>query len=122
MMRVVRLLSASASFVVCAILLGAPPAAQISTAEIHGRVTDTSGAVLPGATVAMTQTATGLMRSVVTDSSGAYLISNLPTGPYRLEISLQGFRTYVQTGIVLQVGASPTINATLGVGNLEQAV
>ena len=39
---------------------------------------------------------------------------NLPTGPYRLEVSLQGFRTYVQTGIVLQVGATPTINAVLG--------
>jgi hypothetical protein len=43
-------------------------------------------------------------------------MSNLPTGPYRLEITLQGFRTYVQTGIVLQVGATPTINAQLAVG------
>ena len=41
---------------------------------------------------------------------------NLPTGPYRLEVSLQGFRTYVQTGIVLQVGATPKINASLAVG------
>ena len=47
---------------------------------------------------------------------------NLPTGPYRLEVSLQGFRTYVQTGIVLQVGATPTINAVLAVGNLEETV
>ena len=47
---------------------------------------------------------------------------NLPTGPYRLEVSLQGFRTYVQTGIVLQVGATPTINAALAVGNLEETV
>jgi len=51
------------------------------------------------------------MRSVVTDGSGAWIASNLPLGPYRLEVSLQGFRTYVQTGIVLQVGATPTINA-----------
>ena len=47
---------------------------------------------------------------------------NLPTGPYRLEVSLQGFRTYVQTGIVLQVDARPTINAALGVGNIEETV
>ena len=40
-------------------------------------------------------------------------MTNLPTGPYRLEVALQGFRTYVQTGIVLQVGATPTINAAL---------
>jgi len=49
-------------------------------------------------------------------------MSNLPTGPYRLEVSLQGFRTYVQTGITLQVGATPTINAQLAVGNLEETV
>ena len=46
----------------------------------------------------------------------------VPTGPYRLEVSLQGFRTYVQTGIVLQVGATPSINAVLGVGSLEETV
>ena len=49
-------------------------------------------------------------------------MSNLPTGPYRLEVSLQGFRTYVQTGLVLQVGATPTINTELAVGNLEETV
>jgi hypothetical protein len=58
----------------------------------------------------------------VTDESGNYLISNLPTGPYRLEVALQGFKTYVQTGIVLQVGATPTINAALELGALEESV
>ena len=100
----------------------APAWAQVSTAEINGRVSDSSGAVLPGATVTMTQTATGLTRSVVTDASGSYLISNLPTGPYRLEVSLQGFRSYVQTGLVLQVGATPTVNATLALGSVEESV
>jgi carboxypeptidase family protein len=99
-----------------------PVRAQVSTAELNGRVTDTSGAVLPGVTVTATQTATGLVRTVVTDDNGTYLISNLPTGPYRLEVALQGFRTYVQTGIVLQVGATPTINASLELGSLEETV
>ena len=58
----------------------------------------------------------------MTDGTGAWIMPNLPTGPYRLEVSLQGFRTYVQTGIVLQVGATPTINAELAVGNLEETV
>ena len=93
-----------------------------ATAELAGRVTDESGAVLPGVTVTATQTDTGFTRTVVTDGTGAWIMSNLPTGPYRLEVSLQGFRTYVQTGIVLQVGATPTINAELGVGNLEETV
>jgi len=106
---------------VLCLLAGATAWAQ-ATAQLDGRVTDESGAVLPGVTVTATQTDTTFTRSVVTDGTGNYVITNLPTGPYRLEISLQGFRTYLQTGIVLQVGASPTINAVLGVGNLEQTV
>ena len=93
-----------------------------ATAELSGRVIDESGAVLPGVTVTATQTDTGFTRTVVTDESGAWVMPNLPTGPYRLEISLQGFRTYVQTGIVLQVDARPTINATLAVGSVEETV
>ena len=84
--------------------------AQLSTAQMNGRVTDESGAVLPGVTITATQTDTGATRTVVTDASGAYALPNLPTGPYRLEAMLQGFRTYVQTGIVLQVAAAPVIN------------
>jgi hypothetical protein len=68
--------------------------AQLATAELNGRVTDSSGAVLPGVTVTATQTATGLVRTAVTDENGGYLLSNMPTGPYRLEVALQGFRTY----------------------------
>ena len=101
--------------------LTAPAWAQ-ATAELNGRVTDSSGAVLPGVTVTATQTATGLVRSVATDGDGNYIISNLPTGPYRLEVSLQGFKSYVQTGLVLTVGATPTVNAVLELGSLEETV
>lgn len=59
--------------------------AQLSTAQLSGRVTDESGAVLPGVTVTAMQTATGFVRSDVTDGTGSYSLSNLPTGPYRLE-------------------------------------
>ncbi len=93
-----------------------------ATAQLNGRVTDESGAVLPGATVTATQTDTGFSRTVVTDETGAWVMPNVPIGPYRLEISLQGFRTYVQTGIVLQVNANPVIAASLALGNLEETV
>src|SRR5688500_6636362 len=89
-----------------------------ATAGLAGRVTDESGAVLPGVTVTVTQTDTGFARTVVTDGSGSYVIPNLPTGPYRLEVSLAGFRTYAQTGIVLQVAAAPVINTVLAVGSV----
>jgi len=96
--------------------------AQLSTAQLSGRVTDESGAVLPGVTVTVTQTDTGLMRTVTTDDNGAYVLTNLPTGPYRLEAMLQGFRTFSQTGIVLQVAATPAINVVLAIGSLEETV
>jgi len=92
------------------------------TAQLNGRVTDESGGVLPGVTVTATQTDTGFVRATTTDDTGSWLMPNLPIGPYKLEVSLQGFRTYVQTGIVLQVNANPTINASLAVGSLAETV
>src|SRR4249920_956266 len=106
----------------CVLLLTSSLARAQATAEMNGRVTDQSGAVLPGVTVTVTQTGTGLARSTVTDDTGSWVITNLPPGPYRLEVSLQGFKSYVQTGIVLQVGGKPTLNAVLAVGNLEETV
>src|SRR4051812_8575832 len=107
----------------CVLLLLALPAfGQISTAQLSGKVTDTSNAVLPGATVTVTQANTGAVRSVVTDADGSYLVSNLAPGPYRLEVALQGFRTYVQTGIVLQVAATPTINVSLALGDVQETI
>src|SRR5678815_3289842 len=85
-----------------------------ATAQLNGRVADESGAVLPGVSVTATQTDTGFTRTTVTDDTGSWVMPNLPIGPYKLEVALQGFRTYVQTGIVLQVNANPVINATLG--------
>ena len=91
-----------------------------STAQISGTVTDRSGAVLPGVEVTATQTATGLARMAVTNETGSYVMPSLPVGPYRLEAALPGFRTYVQSGIVLQINANPIINAVLEVGQVDQ--
>ena len=104
------------------LLLPSAVSAQLSTAQISGRITDESGAVLPGVTVTAMQTDTGQTRTTVSDASGTYVLPNLPTGPYRLEAMLQGFRTYAQTGIVLQVAGTPSINVVLGIGAVEQAV
>src|SRR5206468_6957044 len=80
------------------------------------------GAVLPGVEVSATQTATGARRTVVTNETGSYLITSLPVGPYRLEAALPGFRTFVQTGIVLQVDSNPVININLEVGQVSEQV
>src|SRR5262249_10590310 len=97
--------------------------AQISaTAQISGIVSDSTGAVLPGAEITVTQTGTGITRSAITSETGAYVLPNLPVGPYRLEASLPGFRSFVQTGIVLQVGSNPIINVSLQVGQVAETV
>src|SRR2546426_11562821 len=74
-----------------------------STAQVSGAVKDQTGAVLPGTEVTMTQTETGLKRTTVTDEAGSYSLPNLPVGPYRLEASLPGFRSYGRSGICLQM-------------------
>src|SRR5262245_24663001 len=91
-----------------------------ATAQIAGTVKDQSGAVLPGVEVTVTQTETGVTRTALTNETGSYVLSNLPIGPYRVEASLPGFRTFVQTGIVLEVNASPAINPVLEVGQVSE--
>src|SRR5713101_565312 len=93
-----------------------------STAQISGTVSDPSGAVLPGVEVTLTQTDTGLKRTVLTNETGSYIMPNLPVGPYKLEASLPGFSTFARTGIVLTVGADPLINISLAVGQVSETV
>src|SRR5438552_10190516 len=93
-----------------------------ATAQISGTVRDQSGAVLPGVEVMATQTDTGIVRSTVTNETGTYVLPNLALGPYKLEAALPGFRTFIQTGIVLQVDSSPVINPTLEVGQVSEQV
>ena len=95
---------------------------QGSTAQIIGTITDSSGAILPGVEVTATQTETGVTRSALTNETGAYVLPNLPVGPYKIEAALMGFRTFVQTGIVLQVNSNPTINVILQVGQVTETI
>src|SRR5262245_114473 len=103
-------------------LVTCPSLCAQSTAEVSGTVKDQTGAVLPGVEITATQTETALRRSIVPDETGSFILTNLPVGPYRLEAALAGFRTFVQTGIVLQVGAHPVINPVLEVGQVSDQV
>src|SRR5687768_14710091 len=106
------------------VILGLAPftAWAQATAQISGVVRDQSGAVLPGVEVTATQADTAVSRSVLTNETGSYVLPNLAVGPYRLEAGLPGFRTFVQTGIVLQVNSSPVINPVLEVGQVSEQV
>ncbi len=93
-----------------------------ATAQIHGTVQDTSGAVIADAMVKATQTDTGISRTVTSAADGGYVITNLPLGPYQIEVSKQGFATFVQTGIVLQVGSNPAVPIALKIGAVTERV
>lgn len=93
-----------------------------ATARIHGVVEDQSSAVVPNATVKVTQTETGISRSTVTDTDGEYVFANLPLGPYRLDIQKEGFANAVQTGIILQVDSDPSLPMTLRPGATSETI
>src|SRR5690348_10311829 len=96
--------------------------AQGQLSQIQGTVTDSTGAAIPEASVKVTNTDTDLVRTMVTDADGNYVIPNLPIGPYQIEVSKSGFATFTQKGIVLQVATNPTIPVTLKVGNVNEQV
>src|SRR5688500_207145 len=119
MKRVVLVIT---SAVLLALSQAAAAYAQVPAGPISGRVTATSGAVLPGVDVTVTQTSTGQVRSAVTNESGQYVLPSLPLGPYRLEAALQGFRTFAQEGITLQVNANLVIDPQLSLGQLNETI
>jgi len=108
------------AFLVCA-LSCATVWGQV-TAQINGTISDTTGALIPGVEVTATQTATGIRRTALSNERGAYILPNLPVGPYRIEVSLPGFRTFVQTGVILEVNATRVVNAVLEVGQVAETV
>lgn len=103
--------------------LARPAAAQtVAVAGLSGTVADESGGALPGAEVTVTQTDTGMTRFVITGANGGYVFTNLPVGPYKLAAKLSGFSTFEQTGIVLAVGSTRSVNVTLKVGGVSETV
>jgi len=83
---------------------------------------DATGAVVAGVEITVTQTDTGVTRIATSDANGVYTLPSLPLGPYRMEVKKEGFTTYVQSGIILQVAEGPTIDPVLTVGAVAQSV
>ena len=96
--------------------------AQVTTATLVGQLRDTSGAVIPGATVVATHEGTGVAREAITDANGEFVLSALPNGSYTVKIELTGFKTLEHRG--LDLGAGQTVQQTfaLQVGTLAETV
>jgi hypothetical protein len=103
---------------------GARPAfAQQSLfAALQGKVTDESGAGIPGATVMVTHQESGVFRQVVSTDDGSYFITGIVPGPYRLTAELQGFRKFEQGNIQFTIGNTEIIEIKLAVGAIEENV
>jgi hypothetical protein len=92
-----------------------------NSGDIRGTVTDASGAVVPGATVTLLNTDTGVVKELVTNSVGLYDAVSLLPGQYRITFTKTGFGKVVRTGIVLTVGAI-SVDAELAVGENQQQI
>ena len=95
---------------------------QVITANIVGSVTDSSGAVIGGASVKARNGNTGYSQSAVTGGDGTYRIQGLPIGPYDVEITMSGFQKLKQQNIVLSVDQTFTLNVSLTVGATDQSI
>ena len=96
--------------------------AQVDTATIVGTVQDSSGAVVPAATVSATEVNTNLKTSTRADASGNYVITPLKVGSYTVAVEAQGFKKEAHSGIVLEVQARVRVDFTLQVGSIAEVV
>lgn len=96
--------------------------AQQITGTLVGTVTDSQGALIPSASIKATNSETGFTRSVVADAQGAYRIQYLPAGKYRVDVSMSGFKTFVQENVTLAVDQTQTLNVSLEVGAADQTI
>ena len=107
-----------------AVILAVPARAQspISTAVIQGTVPDTSGAVLPGVSVAVRNVDTNVTRNLVTDNAGRFVALQLLPGKYTLTFTLAGFATTVQEGVLATVGESTQVSPALKISGVAETI
>jgi carboxypeptidase family protein/TonB-dependent receptor-like protein len=110
-------------FAACAVFGFVPPAsAQQQLGAVQGTIVDTTGAVLPGVTVTVTNVDTGVARTTTTNETGLYRMASLDPGRYKVAAELTGFQTVTRTDIVLSVGATLGVNFALAPGTLQEQI
>ena len=118
------MLTRTQSILLLSVLLPAIPAfCQLDTATLSGRVTDSSGALIPNAQIKVVQTETNFESSnTIQCASGLYKVPSLRPGPYRVVVTAPGFKVYIREGITLQVGDDLAADARLEVGAASESV
>ncbi len=110
------------SAILALILSAAALRGQVTTGTVQGTVTDSSGAVIPGVSLELVNTATNQRHSARSNDSGVYVFQLLPPGSYQLRASFQGFRTAQVSGIQVEIGNNTIIDVTLQPGEVSQSV
>src|SRR3954449_1202853 len=105
---------------ICAV--ASPAAAQVLYGSVVGDVKDSSGAAMPGATVLVTNNNTGLTREAVTDGVGHFNLADLPAGTYSLKATQQGFRTFEQTQVTVNINNVTRLDVTMEIGAMGDNV
>ena len=109
--------------VLCALLLlAAPLSAQTAAGEISGLATDSSGSVMPGVRVTLTNVATNAVRVVQTNDAGVYVFPAVPPGTYTLKAEIEGFSSIERSNILVQVGSSIRVPFEMAIGQLSDVV
>jgi Carboxypeptidase regulatory-like domain/TonB-dependent Receptor Plug Domain len=103
-------------------LTGAIAYGQGTTSAVVGTVTDSTGAVVPGASVTLTNDKTGVSFETATGANGNYTFEAVQVGDYTVIVQLQGFKKFVSTGNRVNIGTPTTVNAALAAGGLEESV
>lgn len=110
------------AILILGILSLAPGIAFAQTGQIAGRVSSQDGAAVPGVTVTVTETSTGIKRVVQTNQDGYYVAPSLMPGPYSVAVSAHGYKPVTRTGLELQVEQTLRIDFTLNIGTVTQTV
>ena len=110
------------AFLVILAAAGRVEAQGASTAPISGVAVDSGGGVIPGASVVVTNKATGETFNTFTSAQGVFSVPSLITGTYTVTITLEGFKQAVIDNVIVNAGVPATVRATLEVGGLTEQV
>ena len=110
------------AFVLLLLLFSHSVRAQVLFGSLVGDVHDATGASVPGAAVKVTETSTNNVFTTQTNESGFYTVSNVPAGTYQVEVTREGFRTFVATSIVVNQNNVVRVDASLEVGSQIEKV
>ena len=120
--RISMLLTIAVAVVLTVLLATRAFSQSVAGAQVSGVVVDPTGSAVPGAQVKAVKNDTNLTLTAITNSEGRYTVVNLPVGLYSIEVTSKGFKSYTQTGIILQVGNNIELNVSLQLGAVSEKI